>query len=497
MAQQQEIYDYLRSVDCCKVCCLRFLKATKEDFMDIDAALLKRGLEPKSEHQQAKKLKENVCIACLGLFDLDRIATLACEVKENETYQQYQCEAGFLTSISLPIVLHLRQLALWLDMLDRFPQVFSATNPPDIAVKDALKMIIIHQLEKTLGKPFSVDGVMINVPYSYVNEQEELSTLELVSPGVFASRKSNKHTKKEFISRNAFEKHFTPDVINKERFRKHYSVPPVSKEEVGLVRGELSFTGPTIFLAGRYNKFSRELSQTPWMIDGKRKMEGSVQETIAASIAPHFGVSEEQLIFSSSGREDVDVRCLGEGRPFVLEIIDAKMDQLPEEVAIRMEQQVGTSKTVAIRDVQLVKRDDLVHIRGGEEDKRKFYRALCVTTNEPVTQAMVQKLRIDEPFVMQQVTPLRVLHRRTLLARPRTVYSVRAFACRENPYAMVVDIVSQAGTYIKELVHSDFGRTGPSFRSIIGTAIDIHALDVMAIDLDWPKKLRRPGEGEN
>ncbi|XP_052891448.1 putative tRNA pseudouridine synthase Pus10 [Anopheles moucheti] len=493
MEQQSEIYDYLRSVDCCRVCCLRFLKGTKEEFIDIDAALLKRGLEPAVEengHQKVKKLKGNVCIACLGLFDLDRIATLACEVKENANYQQYQCEAGFLTSISLPIVLHLRQLALWFDMLDRFPQVFSVANTPDIAVKDALKMIIIHQLEQTLGKPFSVDGVMVNVPYSYVKEQDELATLELISPGVFAKRKTNKHTKKEFISRNAFEKHFTPAAINTDRFRKHYAVPPVSTENVGLVRGELSFTGPTIFLAGRYNKFSRELSQTPWVIDGKRKMEGSVQETIAASVAPHFGVSDEQLIFSSSGREDVDVRCLGEGRPFVLEILDAKTDQLPEEVAIAMEHQVGTSNTVAIRDIQLVKREDLVHIRGSEEDKRKFYRALCVTV-EPVTEEMVQKLRINEPFVLQQVTPLRVLHRRTLLARPRTVYSVHAFACRDNPHAMVVDIVSQAGTYIKELVHSDFGRTGPSFRSIIGTAIDIHALDVMAIDLDWPKKLRR------
>uniref|UniRef100_A0A182N9Q7 tRNA pseudouridine(55) synthase n=1 Tax=Anopheles dirus TaxID=7168 RepID=A0A182N9Q7_9DIPT len=493
MDKQKAIYDYLRSVDCCRVCCLRFLKATKEEFVDIDAALEKRGLEEAHEtngDQGAKKLKANICVACLGLFDLDTIESIASEVKEHASYQQYQCEAGFLTSISLPIVLHLRQLALWFDVLERFPETFTAGTAPDIAVKDALKSIVIHQLEQSLAKPFSVDGVMVNVPFTYANEQEELGTLELISPGVFANRKSNKHTKKEFISRNAFEKHFTPTAINAERFRKLYPVPPVSKEQVGLARGELSFTGPTIFIAGRYNKFSRTLSQTPWMIDGKRMMEGSVQETIALAIAPHFGVSDEQLIFSSSGREDVDVRCLGEGRPFVLEIPDAKRDQLPEDVAVGMEQQVGNSKQVAVRDLQLVKREDLVHIRGTEDEKRKFYRALCVTT-EPVTEEMVRKLCINEPFVLQQVTPLRVLHRRTLLARPRTVYSVRALACRENPYAMVVDIVSQAGTYIKELVHSDFGRTGPSFRSIIGTAIDIHALDVMAIDLDWPKKIRR------
>ncbi|XP_053670288.1 putative tRNA pseudouridine synthase Pus10 [Anopheles nili] len=492
MAQQKAIYEYLRSIDCCRVCCLRFLKGTKEDFVDINAALVKRELEPAYEtngNHNIKKVKENVCVACMGVFDLDHIASLGSEVKDHTSYQRYQCEAGFLTSISLPIVLHLRQLALWVDVLEHFPESFVPGTPPDIPVKDALKTIIIHHLEQTLDKPFSVDGVMVNIPYTYANEQEELRVLELISPGVFANRKAHKHSKKDFITRNAFEKHFTPNGINVERFRKHYTVPPVSAEQVGLERGELTFTGPTVFIAGRYNKFSRELSQTPWVIEGKRLMEGSVQETIVAAIAPYFGVPDEKLIFSSSGREDVDVRCLGEGRPFVLEIPDAMRDVLSEQVAIDMEQQVGISKTVAIRDLQLVKREDLVHIRG-DEDKRKFYRALCVTV-EPVTEEMIRKLRTDDPFVMQQVTPLRVLHRRALLARPRTVYSLKAFACKQNPHAMVVDIVSQAGTYIKELVHSDFGRTSPSFRSMIGSAIDIHALDVMAIDLDWPRKLRR------
>lgn len=38
------------------------------------------------------------------------------------------------------------------------------------------------------------------------------------------------------------------------------------------------------FFTGRYNKFSRTLSQTPWVIGGERKMESSVQEIICDSI---------------------------------------------------------------------------------------------------------------------------------------------------------------------------------------------------------------------
>lgn len=56
----------------------------------------------------------------------------------------------------------------------------------------------------------------------------------------------------------------------------------------------------------------------------------------------------------------------------------------------------------------------------------------------------------------------------------------------ENHKMIILDIVTQAGTYVKELVHGEFGRTSPSICSTIGQWIDIVALDVLAIDLDWP-----------
>lgn len=50
-------------------------------------------------------------------------------------------------------------------------------------------------------------------------------------------------------------------------------------------------------------------------------------------------------------------------------------------------------------------------------------------------------------------------------------------------------MVTQAGTYVKELVHGEFNRTTPSIASIIGQDIDIIALDVNAIELDWPPEI--------
>ncbi|XP_055625856.1 putative tRNA pseudouridine synthase Pus10 [Toxorhynchites rutilus septentrionalis] len=491
MIEELEVYNYLRSVDCCRVCCLRFLNGRADDFINIEDALEKRNISSSSDGQGSppKKVRENTCVACLGLFESELLENLLTEICSSASFKEYDCQA-FSSSISLPLVLHLRQLSLWIDLLERFPNRYdNSSSPPDVTVKDAFKMILNRKLEEKLKRPFSTNGVMVNVFFKYADEERELLLLEKVKPEVFVDRKAKKHCRKEFLTRNAFEKHFTPSNLSLKLYREHISVPPAVNDDK-LELEMVNFTGPTIFLAGRYNKISRELSQTPWVIDGKRKMENSVQEIMASVVAPYFRVPDDSLIFSSSGREDVDVRCLGEGRPFVLEIPNTYKDYLQESVAAEMEMAIERSKKISVRDLQLVSREELVHIKHGEMDKRKFYRALCVI-EKPVTVAVLQALNVEEPFEIEQWTPLRVLHRRPLLSRPRTVYSVKASACRSNERVLIVDIVTQAGTYIKELVHSDFGRTKPSLRSIIGQPIDIHALDVMAIDLDWPKKLRR------
>lgn len=187
----------------------------------------------------------------------------------------------------------------------------------------------------------------------------------------------------------------------------------------------------------------------------------------------------------SSGREDVDVRCLGKGRPFVLEIPNSYKINLPREIASKMEQSIDETKKVSVHNLQMVQREELIHIKAGEEQKRKFYRALCCL-EKPATVEILQKLNIPEGFEIQQKTPIRVLHRRPLHTRPRRIYSLKAHIDKQNHKVLVLDIVSQAGTYIKELIHGEFGRTTPSVASIIEQAIDILALDVAGIDLDWP-----------
>jgi tRNA pseudouridine synthase 10 len=98
-------------------------------------------------------------------------------------------------------------------------------------------------------------------------------------------------------------------------------------------------------------KFSRTLSQTAWVIEGERKTQTSLEEIMGNILKNEISASSiyfiliiqliyvlifilivlKAFIFSSSGREDIDVRCLGLGRPFVLEFIEPKRTEFTRE----------------------------------------------------------------------------------------------------------------------------------------------------------------------
>lgn len=99
--------------------------------------------------------------------------------------------------------------------------------------------------------------------------------------------------------------------IKEEDFRKQFPCPPNSPKAVCTVL-EIECAHGAVFVAGRYNKYSRNLPQTPWIIDGERKLESSVEELISDHLLTEF--KAESFNFSSSGREDVDVRTLGNGK---------------------------------------------------------------------------------------------------------------------------------------------------------------------------------------
>lgn len=127
-------------------------------------------------------------------------------------------------------------------------------------------------------------------------------------------------------------------------------------------------------------------------------------------------------------------------------------------------------------------------LKEGEDQKKKTYLALCIS---PTIQTLdLEKLSSIKDLELQQKTPIRVLHRRPNATRSRSVYEMTAesvpadklehFGVDSTSRIFRLRLTTQAGTYVKEFVHGDFGRTSPSLREILQVPdLDIIALDVM------------------
>ena len=83
------------------------------------------------------------------------------------------------------------------------------------------------------------------------------------------------------------------------------------------------------------------------------------------------------------------------------------------------------------------------------------------------------------PLEIKQDTPLRVLHRRSSDVRTRCVLTLSARRISDHWFRLRMS--TSAGTYVKEFVHGDCGRTRPSIGSMLGGRTDISELDCEGI----------------
>lgn len=90
----------------------------------------------------------------------------------------------------------------------------------------------------------------------------------------------------------------------------------------------------------------------------------------------------------------------------------------------------------------------------------------CVVWSEaPLTSEAIAKLDAIHDLTIDQKTPVRVLHRRTLMTRPKIIHAAKCEVL--NKHYMLLRLTTSAGTYVKEFVHGDRGRTQPNVSSIL------------------------------
>ena len=248
---------------------------------------------------------------------------------------------------------------------------------------------------------------------------------------------------------------------------------------VDLARDKVEIHANPLFLYGRYLKFVRGLPQTKWPcgecggkgcvrcnLTGKMYPE-SVQELMGAHV---LSASRGQdVIFHGAGREDVDARMLGNGRPFVLEI---KSPHRREVDLQELEQAINSSQEkIAVSHLAFVDHETVVKVKNTLLDK--VYR-LKVIYEHPIREEKLKEALKRLEGDIEQTTPQRVVHRRADLKRHKKVYSAELEGDE-------IIIRCEGGLYVKELISGDNDRTTPNLSGLLGVNAKVEELDVLEV----------------
>ncbi len=241
-----------------------------------------------------------------------------------------------------------------------------------------------------------------------------------------------------------------------------------------------------LFIYGRYRKLVRDIPQTRWpcrVCRGKGcerchftgKMYGtSVQEIIGDPIMRETGGSNH--FFHGMGREDIDARMLGNGRPFVVEIREPKIRRIDLPSIEKQINDEGKAR-VEVIGLRESSRDEVRRIKSAAP--HKAYRVKVAINGKVNKEKINEVLQSFKRTRITQQTPVRVSHRRADLARERMIVDIEMEGF-DDPLLTLV-IKTEAGTYVKEFVHGDNGRTTPSLSGALGVPCEVKALDVIEI----------------
>jgi len=238
-----------------------------------------------------------------------------------------------------------------------------------------------------------------------------------------------------------------------------------------------------IYIYGRYKKLIRGIPQTKWYCrkcrgkgckycNYKGKMyDESVEELIAAKAMELFEAKDEA--FHGAGREDIDVRMLGNGRPFILELKEPRKRNINLNELQELINEYAKGK-VEVSQLRYADRHEVEKLK--EAKYPKIYRVKIKFEENGKINEAVNALRGS---IISQRTPKRVAHRRADKVRYRKIIDIEIEEMKVKEATLIIK--AESGTYIKELITGDEGRTTPSLAELAGVSIEVEELDVISV----------------
>jgi tRNA pseudouridine synthase 10 len=245
-----------------------------------------------------------------------------------------------------------------------------------------------------------------------------------------------------------------------------------------------------LFVSGRYRKLVRTIPQSKWFCSncrgrGCKKCGGtgklypeSVEELSSKPLLE--ATLGEEAFLHASGREDIDARMLGTGRPFVIEV-SKPMKRFVDLKQIEAQVNASAVGKIEVLDLHFTTKDVVRHLKNGE-GAQKEYQLLAEFENDPSEKdlhSIEQKL---SGICIKQQTPLRVLHRRADLIREKYIYQVKVK--KVSLKRALMEIRCQGGLYVKELVSGDEGRTNPNVSDLLNNRAKTLKLDVLNVIME-------------
>jgi tRNA pseudouridine synthase 10 len=243
----------------------------------------------------------------------------------------------------------------------------------------------------------------------------------------------------------------------------------------------------SVFFYGRYQKFERGIPQTHWdcracrgagcekcNFTGAQYLD-SVEELIGRPVIEAF--DGENAVLHGAGREDIDARMVGTGRPFILEVVSPKKRSIDlAELEAEINRTADGRVSVAIK--RWADRAEVETLKSNKAHKK--YRILVEVDGGLSAEEFAKAVKTLKGVTIQQRTPERVAHRRADKVRERTVLDIECVGEQDGNF--VVEVLGEAGLYIKELVSGDSGRTRPSLAEILQKKAHVTSLDVTQVE---------------
>ncbi|XP_019186230.1 PREDICTED: putative tRNA pseudouridine synthase Pus10 isoform X2 [Ipomoea nil] len=455
------------------------------------------GVDSSAKHEllniQELTTEANVCKICLGVLQFvfsDENGTLlkkdsaydfASKIAELVKQQQHHQIGSFSLEVSLPPLVTENDQAIWLYVQKKYESELwfqQKAASQCFSTKDVLKLLVIKPLQTLLGLKHMESTFHIRLTYSGSLRQQNANERNV---GNKRRKTDSAYTQSVDIQKVEGEAFTRTSSLKSQKDCFDYVKLLIEKVIQPCHLTTQCYRNP-IYIGGRYLKYSRNVSQTRWVIDDERMGEASVEEILGGCILPLC--QGDGYKFHAAGREDIDVRMLGTGRPFLVEIQNAR--QVPSEGFIKdIEIKINSleNQLVKVRNLKSLGSQGWAMINEGEAEKQKQYSAL-VWISRDVNNEDLQTISSVKDMKIIQKTPIRVLHRRSPMEREKIIHWMKLERLEGSSQYFLLHLCTQAGTYIKEFVHGDLGRTNPSIGSMLGCRAEILQLDVTDVKMD-------------